>query len=634
MRFYQVFSLISTAPEAIMNRFFVIFWCRMLTIEKVLKFVSASTLAATLIFIAVVVVQELTKPKEVLERIKKENCASFFEFKTPPENESDLEKAAAECVFVPENQARNSGFAESLSKFRKLDGFDYLFAGKSGILLKKNSGSPLEEADFIIRCFRSGQCSLNLPDNKRTITATALDTEGKVEISVTYEDNLISATAKNLKKLFNEIAKIKQLDISKLRLVLYFHSEYAYLENKDDNYLISLPKNGIDGLYLKSRGAKIRLLPWEYSVNPLSVLDRKGAQYGLEKDEYKKDAASVYFYRTAQFSEDNGSAVKWLNGSSLKKQDYSPLFSLRLIAKHLKNIQKNDGSFPTELETADATEKKVKESLLMQVYAAEILFKSAEILEDPSFSETAEKALSYVFLKEGKDDAATAKIEALLVRQNKDMAYQYRFFDFDHTEKAISSNFVYCGIFIEAFSFLSKDKDKDEKIVELLKKAFSLFEGASDENKMRFIAYLAEFTAENGTEPHKAMKDFFEAQNGFIKSKVFDSRGFKSENGSFVIDKSKNSPDASLSFLLSDGLMKALSNNLISRETAEIVMTSGDFINKLIVSSDDLPNWGNAKSKTMIHGGVRASENSKSVKLSNTLRAASYLTNKINRLKE
>ena len=318
----------------------------------------------------------------------------------------------------------------------------------------------------------------------------------------------------------------------------------------------------------------------------------------------------------------------------MKKQDYSPFFSLRLIAKHLKNIQKNDGSFPTELETADAAEKKVKESLLMQAYAAEILFKSAEILEDPSLSEAAEKALSYVFLKDGKDGAATAKTETILVRQNKDIGYQYRFFDFDHTEKAISSNFVYSGIFIEAFSLLSKDKDKDEKTVELLKKAFSLFKGANDENKMRFIAYLADFTAENGSKPHKAMRDFFEAQNGFIKSKLFDSRGFKSENGSFVTDKSKNSPDASLSLLLSDGLMKALSNNLISRETAEIVMTSGDFINKLVVSGDDLPNWGNAKSKTMIHGGVRASVNSKSVKLSNTLRAASYLTNKINRLKE
>ena len=366
----------------------------MLTIEKVLKFVSASTLAATLIFIAVVVVQELTKPKEVLERIKKENCASFFEFATPPENESDLEKAAAECVFVPETQVKNSEFAESLSKFRKLDGFDYLFAGKSGILLKKNSGSPLEEADFILRCFRQEKCPGEIPDSKKTVTAVALDSTGKAVISVTYEDNLVSSTAKNLKKLFNEIAKIKKLDISQLRLVLYFHSEYAYLEDKNDKYLISLPKSGVDGLYLKSRGAKIRLLPWEYSVNPLSVLDRKGAQYGLEKDEYKKDVASVYFYRTTQFSENNDIAIPWLNGSSLKKQDYSPLFSLRLIAKQLKNIQKNDGSFPTELETDDATEKKAKESLLMQAYAAEILFKGAEILEDPSLSEAAEKALS------------------------------------------------------------------------------------------------------------------------------------------------------------------------------------------------------------------------------------------------
>ncbi|MBP5406686.1 hypothetical protein J6Z19_06005 [bacterium] len=605
----------------------------MITIEKFLKFVSASTLAATLIFIVVVVVQEITKPKEVIERIRKEKCISFFELETPPENESDLEKAGSDCVFVPADGIRSSEFAASLLNFRKLDGFDYLFAGEKGILLKKNEIS-LEEADFIFKCFRSEKCPENVPDKRRTLTATALDAQGNIVISSTYENEKISHTAKNLKKLFNEIAKIKKLDLAKLRLILYFHSEYAYLEDKSDKYLISMPKSGIDGLYLKSRGAKIRLLPWEYSVNPLSVLDRKGVQYGLERDEYKKDAASVYFYRIAQFSEDSGTAVKWLNGSSLKKQEYSPIFSLRLIAKHLKNIQKSDGSFPTELETADAAEKKAKESLFIQAYAAEILFKSAEILEDSSLYEAAEKALSYVFLKEGKDDAAIAKTETLLVRRNKDMGYQYRFFDFDYTEKAVSSNFVYSGIFIEAFSLLSRDENKDEKIVELLKRAFSLFETANDENKMRFIAYLTEFTAENGAKPYSEMKSFLASQSGFIKSRVFDSRGFRSESGSFVAGEGKKFPDTSLSLLMSDGLMKALSNNMIGGETAETVLTSSDFINRLIVSGDDFPNWGNSKSKTMIQGGLRASDRAKSVKLSNTLRAASYFINRIRRERE
>ena len=51
----------------------------MITIEKVLRFVSASTLAATVIFTIVVIIQELTKPKDVLERIKQEHCASVAE---------------------------------------------------------------------------------------------------------------------------------------------------------------------------------------------------------------------------------------------------------------------------------------------------------------------------------------------------------------------------------------------------------------------------------------------------------------------------------------------------------------------------------------------------------------------------
>ena len=598
------------------------------TIEKVLRFVSVSTLAVTIIFTVVVVVKELTKPKDVLERIKKEHCASVSELEEAPaaEYSHNMKHSESECVFVPSSLRKDSDFADSLFKFRKLEDFDYLFAGKSGVLLKKNDGSlELEkEAGFLIKCFRTDECSLNIPNTKRTITATAWDVNGNLMMSVTYEDELISSTAKNLKKLFNEIAKIKKLDLSKLRLILYFHSEYAYLEDKSDKYLITLPKSGIDGLYLKSRGAKIRLLPWEYSTNPLSVLDRKGSQYGLDKDEYKKDVASVYFYRTTQFSENDGNAVPWLDGSALAKADYSSKFSLHLIAKHLKNIQREDGSFPTELETSDAKEKNAKESLIMQAYASEVLFRMAERLEDKTLAEAAEKTLKYVLEKEEKDDAARAKLEALVVRQKKELGYQFQFFDFDTTEKAITANFIYSGIFIEAFSLLSKDKNKGEKIVMLLNKAISLFESANTENKLRFIGYLADFDPEKESASYKAMEDFFASQTGFLKEMRFDSRDFWYEKGTFTTDKSKNLPDTSLSLLLADGLTKALINELISIEETELL--SGDFIRKLIISSNDFPNWGSTKAKAKIQGGVRASNRSKTVKLSNTLRAASYFT--------
>lgn len=610
------------------------------TIEKVLRFVSASVLAATIIFTVVVVVKELAKPKDVLERIKQEHCASVAELEEAPaaEYSHNMKHSGSECVFVPSSLRGKTEFADSLFKFKKLEDFDYLFAGNSGILLKrtekeayssifkkflpkKDADFMEEEADFIIKCLRNEKCPDSVPDKKRTVTATAWDINGNLMMSVTYEDELVLSTAKNLKKLFNEIAKIKKLDLAKLRLILYFHSNYAYLEDKSEKYLITLPKSGVDGLYLKSRGAKIRLLPWEYSTNPISVLDRKGSQYGLDKDEYKKDVASVYFYRTTQFSENDGNAVPWLDGSALEKGEYSSKFSLHLISKHLKNIQREDGSFPTELETTDAKEKNAKESLLMQVYAAEVLFRMAERLEDKSLAEAAEKTLKYVLEKEEKDDAATAKLEALMVRQKKEMGYQYQFFDFERTEKAITANFIYSGIFIEAFSLLSKDKNKDEKIVELLNKAVSLFEGARTENKMRFIGYLADFNPEKESASYKVMKDFFTSQTGFLKERRFDDRGFMHEAGYFVSDKSKNFPDTSLSLLLADGLTKASVNYLIDEIAAFF------FIEKLIVSSDDFPNWGSVKAKAMIQGGVRASNRSKSVKLSNTLRAASYFIN-------
>ena len=606
----------------------------MLTIEKVLKFVSASTLAATLVFIVVVVLQELAKPKEILERIRKEHCSTFFELNEIPERETDLKKDA-QCVFVPESMREKSEFAASLFKFRRLDSFDYLFSGQKGILLKKTDNSFLEEAGFIIKCFRTGECSTDIPDKKRTVTATALSKDGTVAISVTYDDNPIVSTARNVKKLFNEIAKIKKLDLKQLKIVLYFHSEYAYLEDKSDKYLISLPKSGIDGLYLKSRGAKIRLLPWEYSTNPLSVLDRKGSQYGLDREEYKKDVASVYLYRTAQFSENNDSAIPWCDGSSLKKSTYSPIFTLRMILKHLKNIQKENGSFPTELQTFDAQEKQTKESLLMQAYAAEIFFKSVEILKDFTLSDLAQKTLEYVSANDDGDITAQAKMVSILLENKKAMADKYnKFNDFEFVKNAVSSNFIYSGIFIEAFSLISADKNKNEKITELLQKAFSLYESAAHDNKLRFIGYLADFNPEKDSTAYKMMKEFFAEQSGFLRNSTFDPRGFSYENGTFTTDKNKDFPDSSLSILLADALLKALSNALPDSETAETALSAQNFLNKLTVSGDDFPNWGTTKSKTMIQGGVRASNRAKTVKLSNTLRTASYFINRIKRDKK
>ena len=158
----------------------------------------------------------------------------------------------------------------------------------------------------------------------------------------------------------------------------------------------------------------------------------------------------------------------------------------------------------------------------------------------------------------------------------------------------------------------------------LLNKAISLFESANTENKLRFIGYLADFDPEKESASYKAMEDFFASQTGFLKEMRFDSRDFWYEKGTFTTDKSKNLPDTSLSLLLADGLTKALINELISIEETELL--SGDFIRKLIISSNDFPNWGSTKAKAKIQGGVRASNRSKTVKLSNTLRAASYFT--------
>ena len=141
---------------------------------------------------------------------------------------------------------------------------------------------------------------------------------------------------------------------------------------------------------------------------------------------------------------------------------------------------------------------------------------------------------------------------------------------------------------------------------------------------MRFIGYLADFNPEKGTASYKAMEDFFASQTGFLKEMRFDHQGFWYEEGTFTTDKSRNYPDTSLSLLIADGLTKALINELISIE--ETALLSGDFIRKLIISSDDFPNWGSVKAKARIQGGVRASNRSKTVKLSNTLRAASYFT--------
>lgn len=590
----------------------------MVTSEKLIKFVSVAIAAATVLFIIVVIVQELAKPASMLDRIVSEKCASLTRTGKAPESEAELKKIGSECVLVTDG---DSDFAGSLRKFAYLRNFDYLFSGKAGILLKQRTSNFESEAKFILDSFR-GKRPEKIQDSRLTLTAAMYNSSGEPVITASYDETSLHQIADNLPELFGEIAKIKQLDLQSLKLMLYFHSEYAYLEDKTPDHLNQLPQPLVDGLYIKSRGAKLRVLPWEYSNKPLAVLDRKGRQYGLEKEEYTNELATIWFYRTFQFFE----GIPFQGPAALEKGGMSPMLALRHIAKHLKNSQEPDGSLPAELDIKSAEAGGGQLSLTALSQAAEAMIRASEILKDVELKASALRALKYAESRLDGDKTAAAayliavdSISGSSGSEELSKIYNGLLGGDEAVLELISQKPVYAGIFLEAFRLCTKP-GKGKTLSELIDLAISGYDRLNTEERLRFIGHFAALRLNKGTAEFEKVKDFYQKQSDFLKNHQFDHRRFSFYLGTFTQDPKRQTPDFTLSLLVSSGLAKAAAQGYTKLDAD----SAGTYIRYLIVTDDDLRKWGDPKAKIKSQGGVRTSLSGKTATLQNTARAAGF----------
>ncbi len=606
-----------------------------MTSEKFITYLSTAIILITTIFSSFVFIKELVKPSDVLERIVIEKCNRNKVLDKSVYNENELEKEVDDCAFIPEKMIESSEFTKKLKNLNYLEKHDVLFIGKKGVLLKKNDADHKEHALQIYGCLKNGECS-DLDKNTVTVTYLIRDRSGKVEISTTYSDQPVKNTVKAFRKLYKEMVSIKKLSEKDLTLTLMFHREYTFLEDKTPQNVIPLLKRRIDGLFLKSRGAKIRVLPWEYSDNPVNVIDRKGRQYGLDKEEYKKDEASIYHYRTVQFTEKNDEMIPWLGIYSDTKRDYSGNLAIMLISKHLKNIQSSDGSFPAEMDIFEGADKKSKDNLNIQAETAIALLKASLVLNDQSLAGSAVRTIGYLMEKVRTSEVSSALLLELLTMcgdqcslqkhtEKKDELIQF-FSDTANIRKSIADNPVYSGIFLKAFSAAS-EKLKDQEI-ELIKDSFEKYEELNHSDKFRFISYLMWTDYKKGSESFEIIKDFLKAQNVLVEESLFDDRGFADFKGSFSSSSGKAVPDTALSVLLASGLSRAVSKDYHDDFIFETESLSGNFLRFLIVTDDDFPNWGSSKAKSSVQGGVRASPGAETVKIANSARVLEYFVNR------
>ncbi|HSA33773.1 MAG TPA: hypothetical protein P5077_08615 [bacterium] len=288
------------------------------TADRLLRVASGLLLASFVVFALIVVARELARSRDPLNRLAAEQCVTLAaagreappgaEFlPAVPASEQDLMKSGATCLFFDGAVRDNSPIATAVFERTPIAGWDHLFIGPRGALIIRDERDFAAEAAALHDCLRNGRCDA-APEHDPTLSLTVslVKPSGQRPLTVSFYDETLGAIRAKLSGILREMASAKKLDTAGLTLETAFHRHYARVMEPDEKKISALAVAGRDGLMIASRGAKIRLLPWEYEKNPLRRLSTKGAQYGLEKEEYKKEVASVFIFSTVRYRETDG----------------------------------------------------------------------------------------------------------------------------------------------------------------------------------------------------------------------------------------------------------------------------------------------------------------------------------------
>ncbi len=591
----------------------------MLTSERLLKIISVLTVLVTVVFSTVVVISELMKPEKMLDRIVEDECGGVYTTDNKSTSESDLKAAKNRCILISKT---DNPFQKRAVSLGRLEDHHYLYKGPEGVLLKKESTDFSSLADHIQKCIRTSDCTPGeLEDSKVSVTGLMYDRSGEMVCSTTFYKTSLFQVDKGFRRLFTEMCAFKKQDLSKLALKLLFHHSYTFVEQKEPEHINGLLNNETDGLYISSRGAKIRVLPFEYSKNAMKVLDRKGRQYGLKKDEYKNELAKIYLFRTSQYFENGQKMVPWAGSSALLKKDYSDNIVMMFLRKHLENVLNEKKRFPLERNISDGKRGEKDASFFTQLSLAEVMIdspKAVNILGRLLQKDLSDLTSSYLFNiinLSGKADMAEDRLSSIAER----------FSDFEKVKTLTQKDPVYTGFFLESHLLSSNDPVSTEKLFDAAEKEFGRL---NRKDKIRLIIYLGKLIPPKNSPLSEKIHRFINDQAGLFKEVLVDSRGFYGTSGS-ISTKRSDMPDTALSLAVASGLAELKKQGLLERELLEIESGLGSFIRFITVTGDDFPRWKDPQTKVKVQGGVRSFNGSDTVKLSNTIRAYNYFRNRL-----
>ena len=592
----------------------------MLTSERLLKIISILTVLITVGFSTVVVIKELMRPEKMFDRIVEKECRGNYVTEDEASSESDLKSSESSCILI--KKAENS-FLKLVDVLGRLEDHQYLYKGKKGVLLKKESTDFSKQAEYIHKCLRFPECNLDkLEDSKVSVTGLMYDRNGELVCSNTFFKTSISQIAKGLKRLFTEITKVRKKDIDKLALKLLFHHEYTFIEEKKPEFINRLLNNDTDGLYISSRGAKIRVLPLEYSGNAMNILGKKGRQYGLEKDEYKNELAKIYLFRTSQYFENGQKMIPWEGASAILKKDYSDNLAKIFLKKRLENVLTQKKRFPLERNFIDGAKEKKDASHFTQLSLAEAMIES---------SPEAFKIIRWL-LKRNLSDLTSSYIFNIIKLSGRDAdfsgdilkSFAAKFSDTEKVGSMIKKDPIYTGFFLESHLLSTENISSTEKLFNVAVNEFGKLE---NKDRIRFIIYLGKLTLKKNNDLFGKLSEFINRNSKLFQDVLWNSRGFSRTAGSISLNKS-DKPDTALTLALASGLSELRKNHLLGSDLSEIESGLGNFIRFMIVTGDDFPRWNDPKVKAKVQGGVRSSVGSQKIKLSNSVRAYRYFSNR------
>ncbi len=621
---------------------------------RFLKILTIISFAVFIIFAVTVVVREVLRPDDKLGLIMEKKCSSVYTvpgikdmenlltLSEIPKNESELELDENHCLFVPAGNQRDTKFTESLFIRDSLFSHRYLYMGNRGVLIQKHTVPYAKYADKIYACIRLGRCEINEDEGQKFTLTIAFSRKNNYPVTVTFSEKTMSRIFSEAPGLLSEMMKIKELSPENYALEIVFHKGYSFFEKKESDFIEKMIKRGVDGLFLASRGAEIRLLPFETSSGYLKKLSSKGRQYGLDKNEYEKDVASLSFIRTERYREKNLAMRPFTGFSFRNKSQYSAIIMRRMLTRYLLENQNSEGFFHNTVDVSDGKILNKKGKLFNQIRTLEALSAIMRLHSDDTFSsghgydlrEAINRSLKFLSSEISSAHIVTKLYfyRVLIVSKNVFPVFSDEVNEFidDITEfinQAIEKEELfplkkeYTGIFYRALE-VHPDFYGTPEIGIFIKNAASEFvsrEPGDIEKRRKYYVYLLPFIVRHNIES---------ALGSAVKTFAFfrERRHFPDISGAVLPEDGAFYPDSTVTARVAASVAESYYLNSTVTEKWFSPGSFASFLKFSTLTSDDTFIWENPSIKKKVLGGVRKSPFSKKIYLAATAPALIYFS--------